>query len=702
MMVYVNQRELDIVKLLIDNDRQDFISSKQIAEQLNVSERTVQRELKNVEGTLGRFHIPLDKKAGKGVMIANVHAREIELLKKALLGSLQAEFTVQEKEDMLLWVLLNDSEPIKVSALASLLDSSSFVTNQVLAAGEEKLPDLHLQLIRKRGYGIDIHGNERDKRRAIMSLFTSSIDEYVFYEWLYKGDYSHLMLSRKQSTMLNTINHTIARAVKEYFDKEEMKLKQHMTGESYYRLLMTMIFSMERCSKRLFVDDFHVKRGKMYGTQEIENAHRIYSYLHSLLDIEFNENELHYMANKLKHMKYRTSEGLAIEENIELNMQIRQLITNVFKQMDMPKPDDKTFEMELLIHLQPSMHTLQSNGMIENQLLDTIKKEYRQLFTIIREEADAIWDGLKIPDEEIGYLVLHFGSYLLKHQSVRTIHVLIVCTHGIGSSKMLATTLKSRFPAMKKIDTVSLFHFESIDLSSYDLILSTIPLEVGSHKIIQVKSLLTNTDFEKIDAFLNEQAVRTNESMETDPPASHIVSNELKHFTDMQRRMTVFSSILDRYTVLSLPDIEDKKNMMEPLRAICTLLFKEGLITDCEAVIEKIEEREKMGKIAIPASDIAFFHARDHHVRKPFFKQFTLHNPIPYEATDGTEIQVKNIIILMAPMEMDQYERECLSTTSASLIESADSIRLFSSASEKGIKDFLATTYKKFILNEEV
>ena len=52
--------------------------------------------------------------------------------------------------------------------------------------------------------------------------------------------------------------------------------------------------------------------------------------------------------------------------------------------------------------------------------------------------------GVSLPDSEIAFIVLHFGGSL-KSQSTQLLHVLVVCSSGIGTSRLLATRLQQSF-----------------------------------------------------------------------------------------------------------------------------------------------------------------------------------------------------------------------------------------------------------------
>lgn len=49
---------------------------------------------------------------------------------------------------------------------------------------------------------------------------------------------------------------------------------------------------------------------------------------------------------------------------------------------------------------------------ISNPLLENIKEDYAELFEVVKQAVEQTLVNRDVPEEEIGYLVLHFGSAL--------------------------------------------------------------------------------------------------------------------------------------------------------------------------------------------------------------------------------------------------------------------------------------------------
>ena len=85
----------------------------------------------------------------------------------------------------------------------------------------------------------------------------------------------------------------------------------------------------------------------------------------------------------------------------------------------------------------------------------------------------------------------------MEYLTKQSIEVLVVCASGMGSSKMLRSRLEREFAEIDVEKIISLHKLSDEDLSRYDLIISTVPLDLGDDKYICVSPLLNDRDKEE-------------------------------------------------------------------------------------------------------------------------------------------------------------------------------------------------------------
>ena len=114
---------------------------------------------------------------------------------------------------------------------------------------------------------------------------------------------------------------------------------------------------------------------------------------------------------------------------------------------------------------------------------------------MLRKEFTDIDD---FPDDEIAFIVLHFGSALVMREEANSIKALIVCPTGIGTSKMLASRIKKEIIEIDSVEIKSIKDIQQdANLKSYDVIISTVRLPFIDMDYILVSPLLSEENILK-------------------------------------------------------------------------------------------------------------------------------------------------------------------------------------------------------------
>lgn len=170
----ITKRQRDIVEYLLEQSKE--VTAGEIATKINVSTRTVHRELGAVEHWLAAHEVKLEKKSGIGICI-DADPAHLVCLRKQLLHTNPDEYSAEERKIVVLCMLLDTREPIKLLALASDLKVTVTTVSHDLDELQDWIGDRGLVLVRRRGYGVEITGREIDKRRAISELALEHLDE---------------------------------------------------------------------------------------------------------------------------------------------------------------------------------------------------------------------------------------------------------------------------------------------------------------------------------------------------------------------------------------------------------------------------------------------------------------------------------------------------------------------------------------------
>ncbi|GAB7387488.1 mannitol operon transcriptional activator MtlR [Bacillaceae bacterium] len=692
IIMYVSARERKILQLLLGEKNE--ITVKELAAAVEVSERTVHRDLKNVEEILRAFGLALEKRAGVGIRI-NGPAEKKKELEFFLCRTPQREFTPEERQTILLCSLLASEEPLKLVALADELNVTVATVSHDLTKVSDWLRSFDLTLIRKRGYGVQIEGSETAKRRAMSSLLMENMEETDLLAFLSSQIRRKSARQEKTATerLFGIVEKEILLLAEKAVEEIRDELPYSLADSAYIGLVVHLALALERLRQGEKIEMDPQTLEALKKTREYRIAARIIEKLRKALALEIPEAEIGYIAMHLKGAKLRNDQELDLEDtNFFLALQARDLIDYVSERTNVALRKDPSLFQGLIAHLQPAIYRITQKLGIHNPLLEEIKRGYGELFTIVKEGVNKTFPGLSVPEAEIGFLVLHFASSLERINEEKEMRALIICSSGIGSSKMLASRIKKELPEIKRLHYASVFDLSAVALDDYDVIISTIPLAEFPGEYILVNPFLSERDVKKIRARLQRRLVerRKNETL----PLQDAAADYSASFQEIHEYAGIIRTILEGFR---LTVGENPQRIDTALRTACRDLERLGVIEYPEAVVASLLEREKAGGLGIPRSFLALFHTRSPYVRKPSFTITAWKKPLEIRAMDGTRTLVTNLLLMLAPENSSKKTLEVLSYISALIIESEKSMALFGSQNRKAIASYLSDRFREFL-----
>ncbi|GAA3313289.1 hypothetical protein GCM10020331_003090 [Ectobacillus funiculus] len=163
--MYISARERQILEILLSTT--DELTVKELADTIQVSVRTIHRDLKKIlRMFLKEYDLSLLKKSGVGVQVSGSEQR-VNDLKIFLFSLSHIEYTPEERQTIILCALLEAKDAIKLVGLANDLNVTVATVSNDLNKLEERLQTVELSLIRKRGYGVEIQGSESAKKEEL-------------------------------------------------------------------------------------------------------------------------------------------------------------------------------------------------------------------------------------------------------------------------------------------------------------------------------------------------------------------------------------------------------------------------------------------------------------------------------------------------------------------------------------------------------
>ncbi|MDQ6595497.1 PRD domain-containing protein [Bacillus salipaludis] len=689
--MYITTREKEIIELIIKTSGKH--TALTLATYLNVSVRTIQRNLKSIEKVLDSFDLQLVRNTDKGLVVEGKNEQVFRLI-QYLMGIDPIDQTPQEKELLLLIALIQE-ESYKIQALSIDLGVSAATLTAYLDELTGWLGNFNIQLTRKRGVGVELIGTESSKRKALASFMLLHFNEELIEGlFLLENGESH------QDLILYYFHPNYLLAIDRVVNTVFSKFQQRLADSDYIGLIVHICITLQRAEAFFFLEEEGEFANEL--TKEYNLISEILRELESLFSFQFKKNDILFLAGILKGSKLQAADILPYD-SVVLSKKIKNLIQHVSSQLHVDLTKDFSLHQGLLAHMEPSLFRLQQKMGSFNPLKEEIKRKYPVLFMAVKNSVETYFKEIKaFPEDEIAFIVLHFGSALVMKEEDITIKALVVCPTGIGTSKMLASRIKKEIAGIDTIEIKSIKEMQQQEnFSSYDLIISTVKLPFTKLEYMIVSPLLSEENIETIKNFLKNNIKNITEkksylkALQKSAPSSNktgvTISGILQELQDVHQSI---QAVLNNFCVYRLPILSGHEQI---LKEMVKLAENKGLLTNADDVMSSLKEREEKGGLGIPDTGMALFHCRNENVKKLIFQITHLKQPIPVKGMDGNDMYMKNLLLMLAPEELSVREQEIVSLISTSLIENNEAILIFSSSNEEMIRTRLEAIFLDYL-----
>ena len=667
-----------MIELLIEY--RNGITVEELMRVLNVSKRTVYREIASIEASLAKFQLQINKPRGEGYRLIG-DPFQIDALKQKIYQVSPNNFDMVQRQHALAITLLQADDAITMEALAYDFEVSVGTINADLSMIDESLEDFSLRIERQKTRGIYVHGGEKERRQILSSLLYGNINEYDFFQYLHQlslnktavSEYFFLKVIRPESLLL--ARHAIL--------EESHNLFESVTDNQLQQIMIILALSIDRLLKGHVID---VAIGaRRISTDIIKLSHQILGYIEVQLKQAINMNERHFFALQLEGLNYKAPQNIFIESfDAEISYQIKEFIRITSQQTGFDFRKDETLYVDLMAHMKAAIkRPLSLVQKIDNPLLQKILDEYQHIYEGVKVARQEIFEDKKFSREEMAYIVIHFASSLERNPSSRNITALVLCSSGIGTSKILESRIGKYLPEINVIDVSKISQMDNIQFEQYDLILSTIFLPGFQHSYRVISPLLLDDEVKEIREYMKQSLLNDLPKSETQQTIKEVKEN----FEDVYHTMKIANNLLQRFDIKF---VKSSGTLEETLHHI--LLGLEGyILEDAGKVADRVIQRYLQAPIGIPNSNIALFHSTNEWVKEPYFGIYDLDRKYPIMGMDRRSIDLQRVLLMLAPEPLDETNEMILGKISSSIIESDLNTEIYKSGSKELIYQLLSS-----------
>ncbi|WP_350343382.1 transcription antiterminator [Proteinivorax tanatarense] len=404
----LDNRKTQILWYLLSQNQ--YVTLTQISNKFNVSKRTIQYDIKSIDDWLNNNNFPnLNKVPNKGIGL-NLSQFGLINLKKSLNNQIDSYIlSPTERHQIILFNILKADTPITMFKLGLLTDVSKTTIYNDLIEIEGWLKNFNLKLIRKKGQGVMISGNDDDFTKAINKLISTLSKEH----YLVKLDNDitiHLATIKDYFPEIDLLY------IKKEIDKVEKSLNITFSYEGFSNLITHIAMAIKRIKLK---KDIYMPKDQLrqvIHTKEFTIAKLLAANLNKRYNITIPEDEIGFITFHLMGNTYSeaTVKKDGSQKDKKLAGVVDKVITSVEKSLKTNISHDSILKENLYNHLKETIVRLKYSNNQTNPMLSEIKRKYHETFKACSKAANLINKSYQInfTEHEIAYLTMHFLAVL--------------------------------------------------------------------------------------------------------------------------------------------------------------------------------------------------------------------------------------------------------------------------------------------------
>ncbi|KRL03531.1 BglG family transcription antiterminator [Liquorilactobacillus capillatus] len=514
-------------RILLALSSKQFVTSEWIAKELNLSSRTVRDEIHRMN-TISPTSFKITSVRGKGYQLQEYEPAYLNKLSQNTETIMSYDFSVQKNRiTYLLKKLLLADGYLKLDVLADEMYVSKSTIQNDLKKVRAILLQEKLQLLNRPYYGMAVNGKEYDKRLCLS-------------KYVYQDTQPFDQLNRHWQ-----------------FDRESFKKIKEiiLTQAEFYHVAFSDV-ALENLAVHIAIACERIKQGKLIdvlpghlsGKYSFERklASEIIKHIETYTCLVFPYTELEYVVVQLLGTKLIYGDDIFNKSEFkEAQHLVQVIIEKLHLKFGWDFSNNKDFKQALTLHLRTTLNRLRYGMSIRNPLKSEIKQKYWAAFegAVIAGQCVKEVTGVVVNEDEAAYIAIHIESVLQQqvkgHEEFKK-RILVVCTSGLGSAKLISIKLERLLgSSLEIISTISYYQLLKQDLTKIDLIISTIPLEeqlpvpvyvldefLNEQDVYAIKKLvLTATGIK--DTFLDSKHIFIQQKFSNKREVLHFLSNQL-------------------------------------------------------------------------------------------------------------------------------------------------------------------------------
>lgn len=661
-----SSRQREILLFFLESDGYGTLGD--LADRLGVSVRTLQRELGELEPAALQWGLRFDKKSGVGLKLEGDPRDREELRAELERDAADKTYSPEERQFVMKRLVLSSKEPEKLYSFSRMLNVTESTVSQDLNRIEPWLAGYGIRLERKPGIGVYIEGDEKKIRSAMADLLYEAVTRDQLMELLHlqAGQERGKLEGSIRGRLLNFIDPQWLFKIEQVIQDLERRRGYAMADTAYVGFVVHLALAVQRFHKDEEIRLESEILEKLKATPEYAMAEELAAALGDKLGLAIPESEVGYITMHLLGARSRNVFA-ADYPHSAIRDYVAGMISAMERELKLDLGSDTALSENLTTHLTSAVQRIELGMAIRNPLLGHVKQEYPDIFEATRIASRYLERqiGKPVPEEEIGYLAMHFGTAILRmrdkgHERRRA---LLVCSSGIGASRLLSVQLERRFPNLHVVDTISLFHMDDWLRThpEVDLILSTMDVHRSDDRVLVVSPLLSEEDVRLVEKRLERLPERTRSYRDEPTDIDEAVAK-------VERYRKALESLIPGIMVFEGVSPGDKRELIELGLRLVEAHYE---VPDRDTLKRDLEKREELGPVMLEDEKVAMLHCRSVGIAETAVCVLKLDRDVDWssDGDNGEFVPIRSVLMMMGPAGAPQEIYQLISEISVALVE---------------------------------
>ncbi|HFH1434709.1 BglG family transcription antiterminator [Streptococcus pneumoniae] len=592
------------------------ISSRRLSDYLQVSRRTVFKDIDSLRLIANKYNIDIINIPSKGIELKINNPQDILNLENKIKEMIYRDnYSVENRRVYIIKQLYLTNNDLTLDYLSEkYLVSKTSIYNDIKVINE--VIEGYGSKIVSNISGIELIGDEINIQRSLIELIFHYSDKVSYSSSINKAQ-------------LVFFDKNIVNSIYEELFLENKSLIENLP-DYYIHSFITLVFTL--CSRVKI--DRHIGDNFKYVTPKFNNYDS--ETVKTFVDFLIDELDLNLKANDIAYLKKQIYAHRLVDEQIndksDNNFIVNKFIERINKIEGVDFSNNEELVKAMSYHISAMVERLKLGIHIQNPLLKSLRKEYKTLFSIIWYSANILEDYFKIKmnDDEVALILIYFQIQI--EASNKANNILIVCQYGISCAQLVYNKVKGFLPEKDNLLIRTLDELNNSDLSDVDFIISSINLDYLNLDIpyVFVNPVINNDDYIKIISeytkiFSKRYQIRKNEKNNEDVSAIEI------------------DDLISLETIFLRKEFKNKEGLIE---YVGNSLNKNKFVD--YSYLESIFAREAIGITALEYG-VALPHASSKTVNRTHIAICTLSHPIDW---DG----IPTSLVIFMNFEDDEVE----------------------------------------------